>query len=66
MASTTIMPVTAEAFVDKDISGDGYHAGFSYVFDDVDLAEDDFSMFTRATRTGLPILKMYSKAPTIE
>jgi hypothetical protein len=36
------MPVTTDAVVDEDVSGDCYHEGLTYVFDDVDPTELNF------------------------
>jgi hypothetical protein len=35
-ASNTNMTVTTEVVVDEDVSGDCYHDGLTYVFDDID------------------------------
>jgi hypothetical protein len=40
-SSTANMPVTTDAVVDEDVSGDCYHEGLTYVFDDVDPTDQD-------------------------
>jgi hypothetical protein len=41
-SSTANMPVTTDAVVDEDVSGECYHEGLTYVFDDVDPTELNF------------------------
>jgi hypothetical protein len=51
------MPVTTDGLVDEDVSGDGHYAGLTYVFDNVDATEDDFSMLYESNQHWLEYIE---------